>query len=303
MLLTKGHWWGTCNRYKICATSSCVTLPSKIATAELSTVCGQPNQIRDFWYELLENGIGVRDSSSGTNEAIFRGAFPTFLDIVGPTPKKVVFQCDISADVNKRVLVLGYDANQNWIRTNQGGTILDGEIILLTQSPGTTSVNTFSKVTGIQFLDTMAGQSWLYELNTSTAAKRLIGQYNYWDQLPAFQRYFYPSIGCAGTNSDGTPRMCLVEIVGKTAFVPVVNDNDYLVIGNLPAIEFMAMGNEAARKEMDMTKKQAIITSAYAMAVAELDTELDHYLGSGRRMGFTVSGSSIGQACPIETLL
>lgn len=297
MLLTKGHWWGTCNRYKICATDGCITLPSKIATAELTSVCGQSVPTYDFWYELLENGIGVRGVNCGENAAIMRGMFPTFSDIRGSTPKKLVFQCDLSADINKRVLVLGVDSNGNWIRTMQNGVMADGEAILLSQSPGTTSVNNFSKITAIQFLDTMSGQSWLYELNTSTNALRQIGHYDYWDILPAFQRYLYPGIPC----NPSVP--VLVEIVGKLAFIPAVQDNDLLMIGNFPAIKFMGQAIVKADREDDMTKKEAIIASGYKLAANELDSELDHYLGSGRRIGIVVEGSGHYAGSEIPTLI
>lgn len=297
MLLPKGHWWGTCNRYKICATDGCITLPSKIATADLSSVCGEAVPTRDFWYELLENGIGVRSVNCGTNEAIMRGVFPVFSDIRGSTPKKLIFQCDLLVDVGKHVLVLGLDNNNNWIRTMQNGIMADGEVILLAQSPGTTSVNNFSKITAIQFLDTMSGQSWLYELNTSTNAIRQIGHYDYWDVLPAFQRYLYTGIPC----NPSVP--ILVEIVGKLAFIPAVNDNDFLMIGNLPAIKFMGQAIVKSDREDDMTKKEAIIASGYKLAANELNAELDHYLGSGRRIGIVVEGSGHYAFSEIEALI
>ncbi len=173
-LLWEGKWWGTVARFGICAVNGCITLPRQIATVEAVNVNGRPTPVRDFWFEFLANGAGTRGECGGggscsggiwngccATEMIMRGNFPTFDDI-GPTPSYIVFVCDVASDIGKPVLVLGYDINNNWIRTIQGGVYADGEIILLAQSSGTVSVTVFSTITDIQFVEPMDGQSWLY---------------------------------------------------------------------------------------------------------------------------------------------
>jgi hypothetical protein len=176
-LLYEGKWWGTVARFSICTTKGCLTLPREIAVVEAVNVCGNPVPVRDFWYQFLANGPGSWQQFNGIwNDGTWSGCAnggllqkenrPTFGEI-GMTPSQISFACDVSTDVGKKVLVLGYDLNNNWIRTIQNGAYADGEMIALAQGGGSTSVTFFSNVTDIQFQSPMDGQSWLYVIDTS----------------------------------------------------------------------------------------------------------------------------------------
>jgi len=249
-------------------------------------LCHRPTPVRDFWYEFLDFGWGTRTSESGTQEAMLVGRYPVFSDIV-PTNKKVICQCDVASDVGKQILVLGYDDNGNWIRTTQGGVILDGELITLAQTPGTTSTNFFSVITDIQIPEDMDGQWWLYEYDTILTTSRMIGRYQFMETRPSYARYLFPSIG---TNST------LVECLVKLDFIPVEQDTDYCLIGNIPALKKMCM---AVKAEEENRFQDAVALEA--MAVTLLDQELSHYLGEGRTIGVNVINSGIGQA--VETFI
>ncbi len=321
-LLTKGHWWGSYGRFRICATEGCLTLPPQIAAIERASICGQPVRVHDQWYEFLENGYGIRtggssnsgDSSSvsctsgacapcfGMSEALQRGTYPTFGDIRGVN-KKLNFTCDFPTDVGKEVLALGYDENANWIRTEQDGVIKDGELVALAQSAGTTSNHFFSSVTGLQIPDDMDGQWWLYEYNNDTAFRRMLGWYQYFETRPNYQRYFFPSIGAGSAeNEDGDCTLTTVDLIAKLDFIPVKNDTDYLIIGNLPALKDMSRAIYLAENEPDGEKAERLLVAGERMALRELDAELDHYLGQ-RVVGVDIVGASVGFTQPVENLL
>lgn len=299
-LLPLGHWWGTTQRVRICATDSCITFPPQIESLEVASVCGQPIAVRDQWFEFLQGGIGLRSNQSGTSEAIFRGNYCVFSDLRG-TGKKLRWICDVSTDVGKTVLALGYDDNGNWIRTIQNGVYADGEVIAFAQSPGTNSVSNFASITDIQLPANMEGQSWLWEYNTADATQRMIGQYQSFETRPSYVRYFFPSVALKGCSNSSKPTP--VDVIAKLAFVPVKNDSDYLTIGYLPAHKDLMQALNAAEHEPDAVKKMALIASGIKMAVAGLDAELDSHLGSGRRTGISVLGSSIGIVDPVEVLV
>src|SRR5690348_15816978 len=63
-LLTKGFWFGTYGKFRICAPDGCITLPAQIATIERVAMNGMSVPVRDEWYEFLENGYGPRNSNS-----------------------------------------------------------------------------------------------------------------------------------------------------------------------------------------------------------------------------------------------
>lgn len=316
-LLIEGKWFGTVARYNICAASSCITLPRGIATIEAVNVCGRPVPLRNFWYEFLANGLGTRESQTssggccsngwpggfGMSESIYRGMFPTFMDITGMT-SKVNFVCDLSADAGNEVTVFGYDQNGNWIRTMQNGVYADGEVLTLAQSSGAISVNYFSVVTGVQFQDAMSGQSWLYGYDTSTspATMTMLGHYQYDETNPSYRRYYFPAI-CSSQNSSGGCNATKVEILGKQEFMPVKVPSDYLIIGNLPALKEMMLACKKAENEADSVKANQIIALGIQTATKILDSELDHEEGSGAVLGMTIVGSSIGSNEPIPTFL
>ncbi len=300
-LLYEGKYFGTYAKFRICSTDNCITLPRQIATIEVAAVCGRWIPVHDLWFEFLESGAGTRGGQGqcGLNEADYRGAFPTFSDLIG-TNKKLRWLCDVSDDIGKEALFLGYDQNGNWIRTVQNGALADGEVIAASQSPGTLSSNFFSSVTDIQFPSDMAGQHWLYEYNNDTTVLRLIGHYQYDETRPSYARYFIPSLAsCGQTVSDGTCNSRMVEIIGKLAFIPVQVDTDYVIFGNIPALKEMMVALKYAENEMDSLRKNAIVASGLAVAKSILDKELSHYLGDGREVGITMMGSSVGHIDPV----
>lgn len=300
-LLRKGHWWGTYAKFNICATDGCITMPPQIATIETAAICHRPVPVHDLWFEFIESGAGTRNQCSCWGEANYRGRFPIFTDVTG-TDKKLKLVCDVSQDVGKTALVLGYDQNGNWIRTIQNGVYADGEVIAMAQGSGTTSVNLFTSVTDIQLPSARSGQCWLYTVSQTDASLIMIGHYQAFETRPSYARYFFPTVQNL-SSTGGTCTTRLVEIIAKLEFIPVVNPNDYCIIGNIDALREMMLGIRESELEPDRQKSLGILTLAETVAVKLLDDELDHYLGSGRRIGIDFVGSSIGQICPIETLL
>lgn len=337
-LLTKGMWWGTVGKYRMAAYGGLITMPPELATIESVAINHVPIPYHDLWFEFLDNGFGTRSPNMvgtsggsalggttgvyGIPEANFRGNFCTFRDLSPNTDnKKLVFVCDLAADTSIVATVLGRDENGNWIRTSTGGIYSDGEPITLAQSPGTTSVNFFSEITGIQFSAQRAGQCWLYELDTVTNVQTMIGWYQWYETNPSYGRWLFPSICKASstcTPPDGwqqtwtqgqipaptlsTCNPALVEVIGKKAFIPVALPTDYLIIECIPALksEMQCVKKlEDAVSSSDVAEAMAFET----LAVKELDDQLDHYLGSGRRMGMNIQGTMFADGVPIESMM
>lgn len=297
-LLHEGHWWGTTQKYTVSLTNQLMSLPPQFATIETVAVSRGVISVRDLWYEFAEAGWGVRsDSDLSNNQAIFRGNFPVFSDLVAPG-KKLRFQCDVAADIGKTVLALGVDDNGNRIRTQQGGVWADGELITLAQSPGTLSTNNFAKLTDIQKPVT-AGQVWLYEWDG--VVNRPIGQYQYFETNPHYPRYLLPVIPNNATT---------VDLIGKMAFIPVVNDTDYLLIGHLEALRLACM---AIKEEEDGNLDRAAILMRGRKdkdrrvlvdgALTLLEKELDHYKGSGVTPTVNFVNSGAGADDPVPCII
>lgn len=299
-LLPMGKYWSTYSTWATALTSQFFSLPPYLDTLEAIILGASVLPIHDLLYQWISGGWGLRDQTlpngSGVSEALNVGNFPTFVDVIPPgstsTGSQLTIKCDVAEDVGTAVLLLGYDNSTppNWIRTKQGGVWKDGEVVLMAQGAGTTSINTFSRLTAIQ-LGTpgtpLNGQSWLYAGSVATGT--LLSNYQYFENTPSYQRYQVPFI-----NST----ISTINVVGKNAFIPVINPTDYLSVGCLAAVK---LGCRAVKAEdesdwvtanllwnggVDPKTKQRIIG-----AKDELEKELDHYLGSGRRIGLTLVGS------------
>jgi hypothetical protein len=274
--------------------------------------------MHDMLYEFMEAGYGLRSGCSGSSsdtgcacgsatmscqgmgEGLYRGTVPTFRDVIGPD-KKVNLICDLASDVGKEVLVLGYDDNNNWIRTDQGGTISDGEIVVLAQGAGTTTANFFSCVTDVQLPDDMDGQSWIYEYDTVATTKRLLSKYEYFETRPSYARYLFPTVRTS-TVVEGTCTQTAIDIIGKLEYIPVKVDTDYLVISSIPAMKAMMVAIANSEKVPSVAEKTAVIAAGYVEALRELDTQLNHYMGEVVR-GMTVMDSSLGFVDPVPTVI
>lgn len=298
-LLRRGKFWGTYGRYRIRVSSQIMTLPPEIDTVEAIAVGKMPLPLRDVGHMFLENGWGIRDDDypqgTGISEAIHLGNFPTLLDI--STAGIVTVKCDLLSDVGKPVLLLGLDTNGNIIRTVQNGIMANGELVYMTQGGGTASTNSFSVITDIQAPQNLDGQWWLY-LGTTTGT--LLGNYQWFDIAPSWKRYLIPFINTTVSS---------VDIMGKKAFFPVKNDADYLIIGNLAAVKLggmavLAEGNHAwAEANLLWNGGKGSDGVTRIGAIQELEFELQHHIGDGRKVGITVVGSNIGANQPVEALM
>jgi hypothetical protein len=186
----------------------------------------------------------------------------------------------------------------------QGGELADGEVLLLAQSPGTVSTNIFSVVTDVQLNEDRDGQCWLYSLAPAydpvASDKVMLANYQYFEKHPSYARYYIGGI-VTGSDGDGCTTTT-VDVMAKHDFIPVVKDNDYLVIGNLDALEFMIQALEKYRNAVNQAQVQEAMAFE-ALAIKELDAELDHYRGSGVVTGITVTGSNFGSAEPAPNFI
>ena len=282
-LLTRGHWWGTTQIYTVSVSEQLFTLPPQFAAMEKISISGIPVSLRNEWYQFQQNCIGTvpNPNTAPSNlpivdtggQALFRGNFPSFKDITSGHLLRL--QCDVAADVGTQVLVLGWDSNNNWVRTQTAGVWHDGEYITLAQSPGTLSATAWSRITDIQKPVTN-GQIWGYDWDGST--NTLIGNWLHWETNPAYQRYLLPTLPGTATQ---------IDLVGKLGFYPVINNTDYLLIGNLEALRLAVMAVKLEEAQQfsaastylngGMLKNGVRIEGA----VPILEAELQHYTGSG----------------------
>lgn len=274
-LMTRGKWVGTVGRFRFCTEDDCLTWPRQIATIEAVAVCDQPITIRNGWFEFLDSGYGLQESGScscGAN-LFDRGECCTFADIRG-TNKKVKVYADVTEAAGAKILIQGYDQNDNWIRTEPNGVGTgweDGEYVALNAATPQTSTKFFKAITSVQKPNTN-GVIRLYELNTSDNTQRAIAIYEWDETRPVYRKSQIPGL----TSNGETCNTKTVTVQAKLAFIPVKKATDWLLIGNIPAIKDMCQS--IAKRENNLISESA---AWEASAINELQKELRTYSGAG----------------------
>lgn len=280
-------FWGTYARYQFCVTDGCLVWPREIAAIEAVALDSSPIVIRNNWFEFIENSFGLAgdgsgDCHSGTcggwpyshgcsgSQLYDRGTVPAFADIIG-TDKKIKVYCDIAETAGAKILLQGYDENNNWIRTQVSGVWTDGEYVLLNAATPQTSTKFFSSLVAVQKPITN-GAVRLYEYDTTLTTQRAIAVYEPSETNPAYRRSLIGGF-CAPTGDCETTQ---VTVMAKLEFIPASVDTDWLLIGNLPAIKDMC---QSIRKAECNLFDEAVQWEA--RAVQALRRELSHYRGHG----------------------
>lgn len=112
----------------ICSTTDGrqITLPREIETPLAVNIGGHPTIFRNSWHEFHLNGMGslpACDWSFNDN-----GFFSVFQDMKTASP--LIFVADLKTDLAATIQVMGYDQNNQWIRTqNADGSWSDGQMI------------------------------------------------------------------------------------------------------------------------------------------------------------------------------
>lgn len=268
LIMSPDQWWDVTGRIQINALNGCITWPRQIAAPISVAICGCPIPIRNEWFEFLESGYGLRCCNTCDHQLFDRGTAVTFKDIRNGYCTKITTTADEDAD--QEIGFYGYDLNGNWIRSDDGlGNIRDGYWMDIPTSAGTSVIGTkqFSAGAITQIIKPQlngALQLWDSNFGDVTDTQQ-IGVYDWNDTTPSFRRSF---IG-------GLSQQCTTQItmMYKAEFMPVQNDNDFLMIANIPAMEHMMMAVQL------FSKNQMQLASGHeAKARQILDNEVNHYV-------------------------
>lgn len=250
-LLPRGKWLGTFQRYRFCTNQACITLPRQFETVEAFALCNCPGIIRNEFFEFQGTSYGILGPDDCIGRLLVpRGMACTFDDPSSKTQKLKVY-ADCTEATGAYATFLGWDENSNWIRTLIGTDWIDGERILLSTSPQL-SVNYFTKLVDVQKPITNCNvRVYAYDVPSGANVKAL-AIYEPDETAPMYRRYMVPGLDQMGTSQSDcadsvTCDQTQVDLLVKMAFIPVRLDTDYLIIGNLPALELACMAIQAEK--------------------------------------------------------
>jgi hypothetical protein len=176
-----------------------------------------------------------------------------------------------------RILLLGLDDSAQWVRTQDGGSWIDGEFVSI-GSGGAQSATIWSRLVRVVKPATSSVVRLYSWDNTTSSIRRDLAAYEPSELTPVYRKSFVPGLqdmgGCSG--AAGSCESKSVTILARLQHVPVSADNDFMVLGNLAALKLMAM---AILREEENRHDEAAVLEGKAMM--ELEGELAAYQGDG----------------------
>lgn len=112
------------------------------------------------------------------------------------------------------------------------------------------------------------GMTYLYEYDPTTTKLRMLAVYEPGETNPSYRQMRLPQTGYGQVDENGVCNW-QVEALVKLDFIPVVSDNDFLLISNFNALA-MAVQSIKAREANDLALSEAM----FAAALKELNFEL-----------------------------
>ena len=163
---------------------------------------------------------------------------------------------------------------------------VDGEYVTLNGVSYVSTVNRFSRVTGVQKVATDGFVS-LWEEDPSTGFYNRLGYYEPTETVPCYRVSLVP-----GITTDTDP--AFINVMAKLRFIKASVDTDYVLPPNLAAIKLMIA---AIYKEENNLIEEANVYEANALRV--LNEQLDHYLGDGAALVV----QNVNQSPVVETVI
>lgn len=258
------------------------TMGREIARIEAMDICKHPIPIQNQFFEYLRFGFGRRPNHwtrCGPMQAYDRGTVPTFCSI---EPNRIirVYPGD-PGDVDKRTLVQGLDNNSQKVYSLDNEVLVDGLFVAL-QLPfvdvalnGATML--WQKITGIQKDETLAPVTY-FQVDPDTGEQSEIAKLEPSEVVSNYRRYYIENLprNCCNP-TDPTSTTVQVTALAKLEFIPVKNDTDYLLIGNMEAlinecqaVRYSEMDTASAKQKEEFHHRQAIRL---------LNGEIAHYSG------------------------
>jgi hypothetical protein len=300
---------GAVMRFQVCVgNDNCLTLPREVLTVKSFWLCNTPGRFVSEFFEAIgwaEGGYGLRDGNNSQGACACDGAtmIDRGTDCVFDQPiatstqlRKIQVVAADTSDNGKKIIIRYVDSNGNRVYTNIDGVVQEGEQVTLSTA-GTLTASYVAN--GGIYAVTKDVTNYPVRLYTydvvNSIQTALLAVYAPSETLPIYRKVTIPGLtnanntNCCGSASDDTSctNQKSLTILARLQHVPVVVDNDCLVICNLPALKLMV-------KAIKLEEQQELAMAAdfRAQAALELDGEIAAYFGDGMRINMRVADVS-----------
>jgi hypothetical protein len=267
------NWVGSTGIFEFDVPSSgLITLPLCLESILHAQLDDKPRPVMGNRYEFLQHGVGQIDpTTSGLGMLVDQGNVG--IEVAFPSTAGILTLEHNSADAGKQVRILGPDENGDEIYDADG---VPGELVTLSGTSTNTS-NQFSNVLGIQKPRT--GYPLVVKRSTTELANIPPGVEN-----PVYRRYKVAKASALGESA-------YVRAVCTRQAVPVANEEDYVVPGNLSALK-MGLYSITYEENNDLDR-----AAQYgAKAIDFLNKEAEKHRGGAQPLAtFQPAGFGIGK--------
>jgi hypothetical protein len=255
-LLRRGDWVGTVVPIFSCVFKGCVVWPRYVKDIRRLNVCKHRfAPVQNMWWDFLpfDGKRGWRDQSWSSYcgpqvTAMVQPKVPVFQDIQGDGRTLRAYPAT-PLDNNKTVTVFGTDNNgQPLMTTGAGGFTMGIKAQLKLPYVEFSNQGTSVLVRSIDRVikDRTQGPVRLYAWNSSASVLEDVAYYEGSETNPSYLKTQIHTGGCGcNSNADGSAATFGVIAIVKLAFVPVVNDDDLVLIDNVEALKNMVMSIRA----------------------------------------------------------
>lgn len=310
-LMNEGDWPGVVDRYYFVTQNHHIILPDFLDRIMGIAVNDRPYAMRSPWFEFVEYGPGPQNDNNcrwvddviDRDEVAIQSLFPD--ETNGPWTLYVKAQYNESIDgVNPNIVIQGGAPGGRQVRTFYGTSYMWGENFELDPADPYTTYGTavFTSVTSV-VKPVTKGYIELWATNGNPADDTQLATYGPDETFPSYHSYFLPTLKdcligvtacwsscCGDATQENNQRNLRVLVRGRKRFIPVMNDNDTLIISNLPAL--MAMMQAVVKREQSDMEGYALYK---VQAIDIMQKEAKSYRGNIKTPPITVaSGSAMG---------
>lgn len=287
-LMNRGDFVGVTAKIRICATGPCIVWPRQVGRVEKLAICNESMFMQTQWYEFLDFGPGLELVNMQCTVQVIDDGFVSTISGIQGTAKYLKVYAFVAEDEDAEVNAQGYDENNQWIRTqDEEGAWRNGEDIPVTLATATSTKLFGSAPTSFKKTRTN-GTVRIFSLNTEDLTEILLAEMQYDETVSNYRRSRI-------TNWDRVRRSCCgcddrvtVTAIVKLAYAPVAQDEDWLLIGNMPAM-LMAMQAEQKFARNLGSEGEGYLNAA----VRELNKEMRATYGRDKvSIGFYAHGSA-----------
>ena len=250
ILIQRGDWPGTVVPIRVQVNNGCVVWPRYVGRVRKINRCNMPLKVGNLWWDFVdhENYLGWQGApfawgNGGNVGSSYRhgahhgtlsnqGRVPTYNDVPGGNPVYIRAYALGQADVGKTVTIFGLDGNGQPLRHQDpsSGLWMDGVIVTLSVPFGSTSMYVQRIDAVIKDQTQFRVPIYSYDPITNTLLDLAI--YDPSETNPSYAKDRLISSGHASCRCPFT----VIALV-KLAFVPVVDDTDYVLIPSTMALK------------------------------------------------------------------